>query len=274
MQQLFKIGEVARLYGINIRTLRYYDEIGLLVPVYVDADTHYRYYSSEQFEQLNTIRYLRTQGVPLSEIAVHLRRREPARILDMLRSQQALVEEQCRQLEQTRARLAARVAQIEDALRPELLDRVRIEPRPLRLAAVLRRALRAGDDLELPLRHLERSAHLSPSFFLGKVGLTLSREQFLAGSWQTYDSLFCLVEPGEDPDQDTLQTLPAGPWAMLRFSGTHQDAPNHYPLLRAELERLGRPPVGDAVEFTLVDYGLTEDPGQFVTEIQVPIAPA
>ena len=32
MKELFTIGEMAKLFGVNIRTLRYYDEIGILCP--------------------------------------------------------------------------------------------------------------------------------------------------------------------------------------------------------------------------------------------------
>ena len=45
MKHLFTIGEMSKLFGINIRTLRYYDSIGLLRTEYTDPDTGYRYYS-------------------------------------------------------------------------------------------------------------------------------------------------------------------------------------------------------------------------------------
>ncbi|AIQ47318.1 hypothetical protein R70723_16535 [Paenibacillus sp. FSL R7-0273] len=59
MNSMFLIGEMAKLFQIDIRTLRYYDEIGLFTPASVDVHTGYRYYSIEQFESLNTILYLK-----------------------------------------------------------------------------------------------------------------------------------------------------------------------------------------------------------------------
>ena len=56
---LFSIGEMAKLFAISVPTLRYYDQIGLLPPEYTDPATGYRYYSTRQFERLNTIKYLR-----------------------------------------------------------------------------------------------------------------------------------------------------------------------------------------------------------------------
>ena len=47
MKELFTIGEMAELFQINIRTLRYYDDIGLLRPETVNPETGYRYYSTK-----------------------------------------------------------------------------------------------------------------------------------------------------------------------------------------------------------------------------------
>ena len=56
MNKLFTIGEMAKLFGINAKTLRYYDELGLIRPEHTDPMTGYRYYSTGQFERLNTIK--------------------------------------------------------------------------------------------------------------------------------------------------------------------------------------------------------------------------
>lgn len=64
MSSMFLIGEISRLFQIDIRTLRYYDEIGLFTPAAVDGQTGYRYYSIEQFESLNTILYLKALNIP------------------------------------------------------------------------------------------------------------------------------------------------------------------------------------------------------------------
>jgi hypothetical protein len=45
---MYKIGELSRLSQVPIRTLRYYDQIGLLVPAQVDRSSGYRCYAAEQ----------------------------------------------------------------------------------------------------------------------------------------------------------------------------------------------------------------------------------
>ena len=89
MKNLFTIGEMADLFGINIRTLRYYDEIGILHPETADPDTGYRYYSTRQFERLNTIKYLRALGVSLKKIALFFENRDVDIMLDLLKEQKA-----------------------------------------------------------------------------------------------------------------------------------------------------------------------------------------
>jgi len=65
---VFGIGAVARLGGVSVRTLRYYDEIGLLRPVWTDPNTGYRWYEPDQLHRLHRIVALRDLGVRLVEI--------------------------------------------------------------------------------------------------------------------------------------------------------------------------------------------------------------
>ena len=65
---MFKIGDFSRLCRITVRTLRYYDEIGLLKPVKIDTFTGYRYYSVDQLPRLNRIAMLKSLGLSLDDI--------------------------------------------------------------------------------------------------------------------------------------------------------------------------------------------------------------
>ena len=64
---MFSIGEFARLGGVSVRTLRHYDEIGLLPPATVDPDTGYRGYLAPQLTQLNRIMALKELGLSLTQ---------------------------------------------------------------------------------------------------------------------------------------------------------------------------------------------------------------
>ena len=62
-----RISEVAKLTGITVRTLHYYDEIGLLKPNEI-TEAGYRLYSKEDLEILQQILFFRELDFPLSEI--------------------------------------------------------------------------------------------------------------------------------------------------------------------------------------------------------------
>lgn len=62
-----RISEVAKLTGITVRTLHYYDEIGLLKPNKI-TEAGYRLYSKEDLEILQQILFFRELDFPLSEI--------------------------------------------------------------------------------------------------------------------------------------------------------------------------------------------------------------
>lgn len=64
----YSIGEVACTCNISIRTLRYYDEIGLVVPEVRKKESKYRYYSKDQMLNVIIIRKLRCLGIGLKEI--------------------------------------------------------------------------------------------------------------------------------------------------------------------------------------------------------------
>ena len=64
----FKIGEFSQLMQVTVKTLRHYEQKGLLIPNEVDEWTGYRYYFVGQMQKLNSIRTLQQLGFSLDEI--------------------------------------------------------------------------------------------------------------------------------------------------------------------------------------------------------------
>lgn len=67
-ERLYKIGMFSKMNHVTLKTLRYYDTIGLLNPSYIDEDNGYRYYTSKQLPILHQILALREAGFSLEEI--------------------------------------------------------------------------------------------------------------------------------------------------------------------------------------------------------------
>ena len=93
----YSIGKVSTLCCVPIKTLRYYDKIGLLVPEYRKDESNYRYYTQDQILTLFIIRKLRLLGIPLKEIHQIISTRDSAAmgryIQERLQSIQLAIEE-------------------------------------------------------------------------------------------------------------------------------------------------------------------------------------
>lgn len=64
-----QINEFAKLAGVSVRTLHYYDEIGLLKPAFVDEQNGYRFYDEISLERMQEILFYRELDFELKSIA-------------------------------------------------------------------------------------------------------------------------------------------------------------------------------------------------------------
>lgn len=65
---MLSIGEFSKICEVSTKTLRYYEEIGLLSPVHINRETGYRYYEIGQLETMLFINRLKSYGFSLEEI--------------------------------------------------------------------------------------------------------------------------------------------------------------------------------------------------------------
>ena len=271
MQNRFSIGEMSRLMNVPIKTLRYYDEIGLFKPVEVNRDTGYRYYSTEQFEQLDIIKYLRLLGAPLAEIAAHFTQLRVENFLQLLKRQEKTIDEKIRELQQTRQKFGSRIAELEQALQGTEVGIPVIKRYPARRIIRLQASVRRGPGLEMMIRKLEKLIGGTHSpIFIGKVGLTVSAENLMQENFQEYSSVFILMEEPM-PESSLSAILPAGEYACLLFQGSHNDSTEPYRRLLSFVERQGRRLHGEAVERAIVDEFISGDSKHYLTEIQLPV---
>ena len=63
--KLLSIGELSKQTGVHIKSLRYYDHLGILRPVYVDPDSGYRYYDLHQIPVVDAIQLCIDLDIPL-----------------------------------------------------------------------------------------------------------------------------------------------------------------------------------------------------------------
>lgn len=95
---MYRIGMFSKLGKVTVKTLRYYDEVGLLKPVEVNEDNGYRYYDTHQLFQLHEILALRQMGFSINEINEIFTGRNISGILEQRKAE--LISERDRALEQ------------------------------------------------------------------------------------------------------------------------------------------------------------------------------
>ncbi|RPH56247.1 MAG: MerR family transcriptional regulator [Chloroflexi bacterium] len=134
---MIRIGEFSRISQVSIKTLRFYDEVGLLHPAQVDDFTGYRYYTFSQLARLHRILALKEMGFPLEQIG-HLLDDEvsPDQLRGMLKARRAEIKARLDDEMERLARVEARLKQIEEESIMSQIEVVIKKVEPQQIASV------------------------------------------------------------------------------------------------------------------------------------------
>ncbi len=114
-QKEFTTGQFAALYGINKRTLMYYDSIDLFKPAIVKKNG-YRYYTYGQSAIFDVIQLLRKLRLPLEEIKNHLAHCTPQKTRTLLYNQSKMLEQELAELMWLQRVVQNKISRIEEKL--------------------------------------------------------------------------------------------------------------------------------------------------------------
>ncbi len=118
---MIRIGDFSKLGRISVKCLRHYDDLGLLKPAYVAAETGYRYYKADQLSILERLLSLKELGFSLEEIGILLHANlNPDQLLSLLEKRRKETQRVIRQ-NQDRLRLI-------DAFEQEIQRRIEMTP--------------------------------------------------------------------------------------------------------------------------------------------------
>lgn len=260
--ELLTIGRFARLCRLSVKQLRRYDDMGLLAPVRVDADSGYRYYAPEQARDALTIALLREMDLPLAVIAQALTA-GPERRAGILRAE--------------RDRLAERISR--DQARLEMLERlaksglpgyeVTFGREPERRLAVVRALCTPA---EIGIKVEECAGRLLPA--LGKTGIA-----WAPPLWGLYPldleermeiAVGAQAPQGKGVPGLEFEVLPGGLVAETMHIGPYVQLPLAYHALFAAIHERGLRPQAPVREAYLV--GPTEAPkAELVTQLIIPV---
>ncbi len=90
----FTTGELAKLCGVTVRTVQYYDSRGILIPSELSEGGR-RLYSEDDLKRLKVICFLRELDIPIDAISQILKEEHPEKVISLLIEQQetALLDE-------------------------------------------------------------------------------------------------------------------------------------------------------------------------------------
>jgi DNA-binding transcriptional MerR regulator len=287
METMFKIGDFSRFTGVSVKTLRHYDESGLLRPRLVDPFTNYRYYSAEQLPRLYRILALRDLGFGLNQIASLL---DNALSLEemhgMLKLRRAEIEGQVRREEARLARVEARLAQIgETEAGAPYCDVILREVEAQLVAAIRQRVDTTGDAISGLFDEVERFAARhrvrAPS-----PPLLVYYDHPDEKNEQEIEVMAPLLGRARGDDRVTVRMLTGHPTVacVIHAGGYDNLGETHAALLRW-VEANGYGVAGqvrevflrfgaDLAGYSLPDAFLAQRAAEFVTELQMPVVKA
>ena len=269
---MLKIGEFSRLSRVSIRSLRRYDEAGLLAPASIDPFTGYRYYSESQLPTANRIRALRDMGFPLAAV------RE---VLGCYDDPGAL--ERCLLLQQAEAREVMEEAERRLRLLDTALERLRKDKDKMKYDVTIK---------TLPERQVASVRQIIPSYDREGDLWSVYCQETARMNIQDGDPALCtaVYHDGEFKEQDVdveiqksvagtysdtehvkFKTVPAVQVASATFRGSYGQIPAVNEAVAAWVADNGWALADSAFFIYHVSPHDTRNPDEFVTEVCYPV---
>jgi effector-binding domain-containing protein len=271
---MFKIGEFSKLGRVPVKTLRYYDEVGLLPPADVDRFTGYRHYHATQLPRLNRILALRDLGFSLEEISTLLAAELPVEEMRrMLAAKRLEIEGRAREEQERLARVEARLKLLEEEASMAEHDVVIKKVEGVR-AATCRGIIPTYAEPQAIWEEL--MGHLKPHN-LKYTGPCFTLYHDECYREKDVDAEACQPVEGDFPETDRVKyrdVAGAETMACLVHKGPYAGLPGAYRVLAKWIEANGYRIVGPDREVYLEGAWSTDDPNEYVTEIMFPVAKA
>ena len=267
---MFKIGDLSKLSQVPVKTLRYYDEIGLLKPTEVDTFTGYRYYSADQLPRLNRILALKDLGLSLTQIAQLLDDNlPPDQIRGMLRLKQTELQQQVQEDEARLVRVEWRLKQIEEEETMSAQEMLLKTTRATKVASI-REVIPTYSDV----------GRLFSEIFvhLGQHGVKPAAPPFAIYYDQEYrdrdvdvEAVVPVASSVPKGDRVTARESPEAQVACTMHQGSYDTIGEAYTRLLSWIGANGYHIAGPCQEVYMRGPESVQDPSTYVTEVQVPV---
>ena len=220
------IGEMAKMNHITVTTLRLYDELDLLKPVYVNPETNYRYYDIKQNARLDLIQYMKELQMNLKEIKELLDKEDINLIEAILIKKKQQLSIQINDLQRTKDAISRTIYSLERYRKSPPSGTITLEYIDRRRIYVMNTDINFYEhDLDVyehllnQLKNNMLSRHYSQIYYCN-AGTFLSKERFLKQEFIS-DRIFVFVDD-HFPEKD-IQIIENGMYACIYLDDFHQE---------------------------------------------------
>ncbi|MBU8785790.1 MULTISPECIES: MerR family transcriptional regulator [Bacillus] len=267
---MLSIGEFSKICGVSTKTLRYYDEIGLIHPDEINPENGYRYYSIGQLKKMLLINRLKSFHFSLEEIKVILEQEEE-KLYTALHRKRNELQEKLHDLEYTLKQISTDISNVEKGIpimsSLEKIEVQLVETGPMNLLYI--RQMLNSDDYAAGYgkyisRLYEKIAHEELTLLGMPMTIYHSPEYNPAGN----DTEFAI--PVKEPVQGT-RDFPGGLCAKSVLKGPYSELTSVYARLREWVENEGYELVSSPYEVYVTDPDHTAASEDLVTEVYFPV---
>lgn len=261
-------GEFAKLCKVNKQTLFYYDQIGLLSPVYKN-EKGYRFYSINQMELFYVIDLLKDLDMSLHDIQQYTQNKSPESFLRLMYQKKEEIVKKRQEIEMKEKLIEAKIALMEDATQINF-DQITLEHLPEATLYLSRNIENISDEefVEVISEFIDElnESQLDTGYPIG--GIT-KREQVLKGEFSKYSYLY-MEQPNPKEGYPYFQAV-KGDFLIGYHIGDDKTIHKTYKRLLSEMERLNLT-LGDHVfEEYVYDTVVTNQKEEYVTKIMVEV---
>ncbi|MCS5420668.1 MULTISPECIES: MerR family transcriptional regulator [Psychrilyobacter] len=263
MKIRYSIGEVSKLFNIPITTLRHYHNKGIFKAGYIDKDTGYRYYFSDQFELLNNILNLRYSRLSLDKIKEHTENGDISLLKTIFLDQKEELEKTIKELECAKKSVEERLEYMEKIKKIPEFGRVLIQHMDENKIFTVDKAFYKESDLELLVRELGEKTDFSHSLTLGNVGLLMKQDS----EYREYAGVYLIDKDFKDLLNFSLK--PAGEYLTIYFKGKRENSPKYYKILEKYIKDNEIETEGLFYEMALVITSISSTEKQYIRRIEI-----
>lgn len=275
MQEIISITEMAKLRKITTETLRHYDRVGLLKPVYVDPQNGYRYYSITQYEKIGTIRELRNLGMSLSEIKEYFDNRNVATSKKLLIEQKMRIDSQISRLNKLREEINGKIDFLNVILSTDLTNEIRLKRFSTRKYVYFNRAVTNEIELSHDSVRLEgilnKSNKQLPIFATNRYGGIILKEDIEQKVRPLSARMIIAYNEEGDVDEKNIIEVPEGDYLCMFYVGNFWNRENSIQMILDYMKDNGLQLAGDILQMQWVDFAITDNLEEISYEFQAPV---